>query len=74
MGKLSTWWREEISLALNKYCAGAVLIDLLPQEHSAAFVPDEKLLGAYFKVDLATNQAPPADTTPKQPKVVWRAT
>lgn len=54
MGKLSTWWREEISLALNKYCAGAVLIDLLPQEHSAAFVPDEKLLGAYFRVDLAT--------------------
>ena len=54
MGKLSTWWREEISLALNKYCAGAVLIDLLPQEHSAALVPDEKLLGAYFKVDLAT--------------------
>ena len=54
MSKLSTWWREEISLALNKYCAGAVVIDLLPQEHSAAFVPDKKLLGAYFKVDLAT--------------------
>ena len=54
MGKLSTWWREEISLALNKCCSGAVVIDLLPQEHSAAFVPNEKLLGGYFRIDLAT--------------------
>ena len=54
MGKLSTWWREEISLVLNKCCSGAVVIDLLPQEHSAAFVPNEKLLGGYFRIDLAT--------------------
>ena len=54
MGKLSTWWRETISLTLNKYCAGAVVIDLLPQEHSAAFVPNENLLNEYFRVDLAT--------------------
>jgi len=54
MGKLSTWWREAISLALNKYCAGGVIIDLLPQEHSAAFVADQKLLDAYFRIDLAT--------------------
>ena len=54
MGKLSTWWREELSLVLNKYCAGAVVVDLLPQEHSAAFVPDEKLLNEYFRIDLAT--------------------
>ena len=54
MGKLSSWWRETISLALNKYCAGGVVIDLLPQEHSAAFVADQKLLDAYFRIDLAT--------------------
>ncbi len=54
MGKLSTWWREELSLVLNKYCAGAVVVDLLPQEHSAAFVPNEQLLNKYFRVDLAT--------------------
>ena len=54
MGKLSTWWRETISLALNEYCAGGVVIDLLPQEHSAAFVADQKLLDAYFRIDLAT--------------------
>ena len=54
MGKLSTWWRETISLALNEYCAGGVIIDLLPQEHSAAFVADQKLLDAYFRIDLAT--------------------
>ena len=54
MGKLSTWWRENLSLALNKHCTGAIVIDLLPQEHSAAFMPSEKLLSAYFRVDLAT--------------------
>ena len=54
LGKLSTWWRKELSLVLNKYCAGAVVVDLLPQEHSAAFMPDENLLNRYFRVDLAT--------------------
>jgi len=54
MGKLSSWWREEISHALNKYCAGAVVINLLPQEHSAAFVADSELIKSYFHVDLAT--------------------
>jgi cytoplasmic iron level regulating protein YaaA (DUF328/UPF0246 family) len=54
MGKLSSWWRDEISGALNKYCAGAVVINLLPQEHSAAFIADSKLIKCYFHVDLAT--------------------
>jgi cytoplasmic iron level regulating protein YaaA (DUF328/UPF0246 family) len=54
MGKLSSWWRNEISIALNKYCAGAVVINLLPQEHSAAFIADSELIKSYFHVDLAT--------------------
>ncbi|NCU86807.1 MAG: peroxide stress protein YaaA [Actinobacteria bacterium] len=54
MGKLSSWWREEISGALNKYCAGAVVVNLLPQEHSAAFVADSESIKSYFHVDLAT--------------------
>lgn len=54
MGKLSTWWREDLSLALNKYCTGSIVINLLPQEHNSAFVADSKLIGQYFKVDLVT--------------------
>jgi len=54
MGKLSSWWRGELSSALNKYCAGAVVISLLPQEHSAAFVADSELIKSYFHVDLVT--------------------
>jgi cytoplasmic iron level regulating protein YaaA (DUF328/UPF0246 family) len=54
IGKLSSWWRNEISIALNKYCEGAVVINLLPQEHSAAFIADSELIKFYFHVDLAT--------------------
>ena len=54
MGKLSTWWRNDLSRVLNQYCKGSIVIDLLPQEHSAAFVADPKMIAQYFKVDLAT--------------------
>jgi cytoplasmic iron level regulating protein YaaA (DUF328/UPF0246 family) len=54
MGKLSSWWRGELSSALNEYCAGAVVISLLPQEHSAAFVANSELIKSYLHVDLAT--------------------
>ncbi|MDA3004584.1 MAG: peroxide stress protein YaaA [Actinomycetota bacterium] len=54
MGKLSSWWRDELSCALNKYCAGAVVVNLLPQEHASAFVADEKAISRYLHVDLAT--------------------
>ena len=54
MGKLSSWWRDELSRSLNKYCAGAVVVNLLPQEHSAAFVADNKLINNYLHIDLAT--------------------
>jgi len=54
MGKLSSWWRDEISNVLNKHCAGAVVISLLPQEHSAALIPDSESIQSYLHVDLAT--------------------
>jgi len=54
LGKLSSWWRDEISNALNKHCAGAVVISLLPQEHSAALIPDSESIKSYLHVDLAT--------------------
>ena len=51
VGKLSTWWRGELSDVLNRYAAGRtakqprVLVDLLPQEHRAAWVPDDRVVG-----------------------------
>ena len=56
LGKLSNWWRKDISRVLNKHCAGCTVIDLLPQEHFAAFEPDEAMLGAYLRVGLVTNE------------------
>lgn len=39
LGKLSTWWRDELSNALNEWATGRVVIDLLPGEHRAAWTP-----------------------------------
>ena len=39
IGKLSTWWREPLSKALNARLAGHNVIDLLPNEHRAAWTP-----------------------------------
>ena len=43
MGKLSTWWREPLSSVLNEWAAGRVVIDLLPNEHRAAWIPNDGL-------------------------------
>ena len=43
MGKLSTWWREPLSTALNDWADGRVVIDLLPNEHRAAWIPGDGL-------------------------------
>jgi uncharacterized protein len=51
LAKLSTWWRDELSVALNSYAVGRtdrrkrVLVDLLPQEHRAAWIPDARIDG-----------------------------
>jgi len=39
IGKLSTWWREPLSKTLNARLAGHHVIDLLPNEHRAAWTP-----------------------------------
>lgn len=36
LGKLSTWWRPSLTAALADRTAGAVVWDLLPNEHAAA--------------------------------------
>lgn len=38
-GALSTWWRADLSDALNDALARRVVIDLLPNEHRAAWTP-----------------------------------
>lgn len=40
MGKLSTWWRPAVSDAINAWARRRFVIDLLPNEHRAAWVPD----------------------------------
>jgi hypothetical protein len=39
LGKLSTWWRPQLTKALAARAEGAVVWDLLPIEHSAAWTP-----------------------------------
>ena len=43
MGKLSTWWREPLSRTLNDWVDGRVVIDLLPNEHRAAWTPGDSM-------------------------------
>lgn len=40
MGKLSTWWRPAVSAAINTWAKRRYVVDLLPNEHRAAWVPD----------------------------------
>src|SRR5690606_16800194 len=39
LGRLSTWWRATLSATLNETLRGRLVIDLLPQEHLAAWTP-----------------------------------
>jgi cytoplasmic iron level regulating protein YaaA (DUF328/UPF0246 family) len=39
LGRLSRHWREPLSKVLNDHLAGRLVIDLLPQEHAAAWAP-----------------------------------
>ena len=43
MGKLSTWWRDPLSTTLNDWADGRVVIDLLPNEHRAAWAPSDSM-------------------------------
>ena len=40
MGNLATFWRASLSATLNDLAAGHTVVDLLPNEHRAAWVPD----------------------------------
>jgi cytoplasmic iron level regulating protein YaaA (DUF328/UPF0246 family) len=40
LGKLSTWWREALTVELARNARHRFVVDLLPQEHRAALVLD----------------------------------
>ena len=40
MGGLAAFWRPRVSEVLNDFAAGHTVVDLLPNEHRAAWVPD----------------------------------
>lgn len=40
LGGLAGHWRDPLSSALNDFCAGRLVIDLLPSEHAAAWTPE----------------------------------
>lgn len=39
LGRLSTWWRPRLTAALAEHLEGALVWDLLPNEHAAAWDP-----------------------------------
>lgn len=39
LGRLSTWWRPRLTAALAEHLQGALVWDLLPNEHAAAWDP-----------------------------------
>jgi uncharacterized protein len=43
LGMMSRWWRPRLSELLNDVLSGMTVIDLLPAEHAAAWVPDPSL-------------------------------
>ena len=53
-GTMSKWWVDAVSDAINNHCAGHVVLDLLPNEHRAAFRADTELLHFSARIDLMT--------------------
>lgn len=53
-GTMAKWWHDAVSEAINHYARGCVVIDLLPNEHRAAYSPDAALISDHVIVDLVT--------------------
>ncbi len=47
---MSTWWRPRLSPVLNRRLAGAAVVDLLPQEHAAAWAPAPRRYASLHRV------------------------
>ena len=53
-GTMAKWWHDAVSDAVSNYARGCIVIDLLPNEHRAAFTPRHDVVGDYVAVDLVT--------------------
>jgi cytoplasmic iron level regulating protein YaaA (DUF328/UPF0246 family) len=51
-GLLSKWWHDSLSETLNTAFKGSVVIDLLPQEHRAAFTLDTNIVAKHIVVAI----------------------
>ncbi len=51
---MSKFWREPVTTAINNFCAGHIVVDVLPQDHRGIFLPDSSQLKGYVAVDLVT--------------------
>lgn len=67
LGRLSAYWREPLSAVLNDRLAGHTVVDLLPNEHRAAWVPDPTRYELIRPV-LATPDAKPVGHAGKATK------
>lgn len=65
-GKLSTWWRPVLAEALRARTRRRTVVDLLPQEHRAAF--DEQARAAFVVVDLVERSGRPGGHAAKAAK------
>lgn len=45
MGRLATWWRPAVSAAIDDAATRRYVVDLLPNEHRAAWEPDARTTG-----------------------------
>lgn len=53
-GQLARWWREDLTAAFEEFLNGRTVIDLLPQEHRAAF--DWSVLSNVVRVELVAKK------------------
>lgn len=51
---MSKFWREPVTTAINSFCAGHIVVDVLPQDHRGIFLPNSSQLKGYVAVDLVT--------------------
>jgi len=67
MGRLATWWRAPLSVVLNDHLAGHTVVDLLPNEHRAAWTPEPDRY-ELVRPDLRTPDGKPAGHNGKAAK------
>jgi cytoplasmic iron level regulating protein YaaA (DUF328/UPF0246 family) len=67
LGKLATYWREDLSATLNDHLDGRLVIDLLPKEHAAAWTPDPDRY-ELRRVELRTRDGKPGGHVAKAAK------